>query len=43
MSEDYNEHEMGDKDGLGCFRGVMVALIIQAVVGFGLWYIFGSG
>lgn len=33
MSEDYNEHEMGDKDGLGCFRGVMVALGIQAVIG----------
>lgn len=45
MPEDYNEYEMGewDGDGLGCYRGVMVALIIQAVVGFGLWYIFGSG
>jgi hypothetical protein len=29
---EWNEHENGDYDGLGCFRGMMAALLFYAVV-----------
>jgi len=45
MQDDYNEHESGDRDGLGCFRGMMFAIGIQlAVVAVGglIWFLSSS-
>lgn len=45
MNDDYNEHEEGDRDGMGCFRGVLFALAIQAgvlAVGGLIWYLSSS-
>lgn len=45
MQDDYNEHGSGDRDGLGCFRGVLFALVIQVgvlAVGGLIWYLSSS-
>ena len=45
MQDDYNEHESGDRDGMGCFRGLMIALGIElAVVSVGalIWFLSSS-
>lgn len=45
MKNEYNEHESGDEDGMGCIRGMMYAFGIQAVliaIGAGIWYLCSS-
>lgn len=39
MNDDYNEHESGDEDGLGCCRGLFYAILIQLVVFGSIWLI----
>ena len=45
MRSDYNEHESGDSDGMGCARGIMVAvgidLAVVCIVGL-IWFLSSS-
>lgn len=42
MQDDYNEHESGDRDGMGCFRGMMFAFGFQLAVGGLIWFLSSS-